>query len=540
MPVGEGADVDVTVAPVWGLVRAAQAEHPGRFVLLDLEEGEERDAAVRAAVASGEPEAAVRSGRFLVPRLTGTTRPEPPVPDSAGVTGSAAGTVLVTGGTSGLGALLARRLVTDHGVRSLLLVSRRGLSAEGAAPLVEELTALGARVGVTACDVGDRDALARVLESVPDSAPLAGVVHAAGTADNGVVEALSRDRLDTVLRPKADAAWHLHELTEDLPLAMFVLVSSAGGLVLAAGQGNYAAANVFLDALAAHRRSRGLAATSLAYGLWDVATGMSSELSGADRDRLARLGLPALSEADGVRLFDASVRAGAAMTVPLRVDVAALRGRGGEVPALLRGLVPARRPVRVAAGGGGEGGLRRRLTGLDAGERGRMLEELVRRHVAVVLGHASGDAVEPDRAFSTMGLDSLAAVELRNQLAAATGLPLPATLVFDYPTSHGVAEFLHGELFGSAEPERAEDLPVVGSVADDPVVIVGMACRYPGGVSSPEDLWRLVVGEGDAITGFPTNRGWDLEGIYDPDPGRVGRSYTRHGGFLHDADVFDP
>ncbi|WP_417801428.1 type I polyketide synthase [Streptosporangium amethystogenes] len=539
-----GADVDVAVAPVWGLVRAAQAEHPGRFVLLDLEEGQERDAAVRAAVASGEPETALRSGTFLAPRLVRTAQPERSVLDSVeqpeGSVGLAAGTVLVTGGTSGLGALLARRLVTDHDVRSLLLVSRRGPSAEGAGTLVAELTALGAEVRVTACDVGDRDALAQVVGSIPDSAPLVGVVHAAGASDNGVVEALSRSRLDTVLRPKADAAWHLHELTRELPLAMFVLVSSAGGLVLAAGQGNYAAANVFLNALAAYRRSRGLVATSLAYGLWDVATGMSSELSDADRDRLARLGLPALSAAEGLRLFDVSVRTDAAMTVPLRVDVEVLRGRGGEVPALLRGLVPARRPVRAAAGGGGEGGLRRRLTGLDVGERERALEELVRRQVAVVLGHASGDAVEPDRAFSKMGLDSLAAVELRNQLAAATGLSLPATLVFDYPTSYSVAEFLYGELFGSVDSEQVADLPVVRSVADDPVVIVGMACRYPGGVSSPEDLWRLVVEETDAITGFPTNRGWDLEGIYDPDPARVGTSYTRHGGFLHDADEFDP
>ncbi|MEU8042461.1 type I polyketide synthase, partial [Streptosporangium sp. NPDC049078] len=549
--VGESADVDVKVAPVWGLVRAAQAEHPGRFVLLDLQEDQERDAAVRAAVASGEPELAVRSETFLVPRLVRMARPERPAdgsgPDSVepadGSAGLAAGTVLVTGGTSGLGALLARRLVTDHGARSLLLVSRRGPSAEGVETLVRELTALGAEVRVMACDVGDRESLARVVESVPDSAPLVGVVHAAGAADNGVLEALSRDRLETVLRPKADAAWHLHELTRDLPLEMFALVSSAGGLVLAAGQGNYAAANVFLNALAAHRRSRGLAATSLAYGLWDVATGMSSELSDADRDRLARLGLPVLSAAEGVRLFDVSVRTDAALTVPLRVDTEVMRGRGGEVPALLRGLVPARRPIRVAAGGGGEDGLRRRLDGLDTAERRRVLEELVRRHVAVVLGHASGDAVEPGQAFSAMGLDSLAAVELRNQLATATGLSLPATLVFDYPTSYGVAEFLHGELFGSVDAERAEVgvlSPVVRSVADDPVVIVGMACRYPGGVSSPEDLWRLVVEETDAITGFPTNRGWDLEGIYDPDPGRVGTSYTRHGGFLHDADEFDP
>ncbi|WP_345005975.1 SDR family NAD(P)-dependent oxidoreductase, partial [Streptosporangium album] len=523
--VGQGEGADVAIAPVWGLVRAAQAEHPGRFVLLDLEEGQDRDAAVRTAVASGEPELAVRSGAFLVPRLVRMAQPRvggsaaEPYLDSTGQPGGfigaaavpyigspevAGGTVLVTGGTGGLGALLARRLVTDHGVRSLLLVSRRGPAAKGAKRLVEELTALGAEVRVVACDVADRESLAQVV----GSAPLVGVVHAAGVADNAMVESLSPERLDAVLRPKADAAWHLHELTRDLPLAMFVLVSSAGGLVLAAGQGNYAAANVFLDALAAHRRSCGLVATSLAYGLWDVATGMSAELSDADRDRLARLGLPALSADEGRRLFDLSLRADEAMTVPLRVDVEVLRSRGEQVPALLRGLVPtARRAVRAVAGGGDEGGFRRRVTGLDEAERHRVLDELVRRHVAAVLGHASLDAVGPDQAFSKMGLDSLAAVELRNQLAAATGLSLPATMVFDYPTSRSVADLLAAELSGAVESEPVAELPVMRSVADDPVVIVGMACRYPGGVVCPEDLWRLVMEGTDAISGFPVNRG---------------------------------
>ncbi|MER6178663.1 SDR family NAD(P)-dependent oxidoreductase, partial [Streptosporangium sp. NPDC001681] len=537
----------------------AQAEHPGRFVLLDLDEGRERDAAVGAAVACGEPELAVRSGAFLVPRLVRMAQPERPVLGSAEQHGGsdaepdvgsaeqyggsvevAAGTVLVTGGTGGFGALLARHLVAEHGVRHLLLTSRRGPGAPGALELQAELIAHGAEVTIAACDVGDRGQVAELLAQVPAEHPLTAVVHAAGVLDDGTIASLSPERLDAVLRPKADAAWHLHELTRDLPLAMFVLVSSASGLVLAAGQGNYVAANGFLDALAAYRRSHGLVATSLAYGLLDMATGMGAELSDANRARLARLGLPALSTVEGVRLFDLSVRTDAAMTVPLRVDVEVLRGRGDQVPALLRGLVPAaRRVVRAVAGGGEEGGLRRRLAALDPGERRRVLEELVRRHVAVVLGHASGDAVDPGRAFSTMGLDSLAAVELRNQLAAATGLSLPATLVFDYPTSLSVAEFLYGELFGSVDSEQVADLPVLRSVADDPVVIVGMACRYPGGVSSPADLWRLVIEETDAITGFPTNRGWDLDGIYDPDPGRVGTSYTRHGGFLHDADEFD-
>ncbi|MGW2198854.1 type I polyketide synthase, partial [Streptosporangium sp. NPDC001682] len=528
--VGEGTDVDVdvAVAPVWGLVRAAQAEHPGRFVLLDLQEGRERDAAVGVAVACGEPELAVRSGAFLVPRLVRMAQPERPVlgavEQHGGSVGLAAGTVLVTGGTGGLGALLARRLVTDHGVRSLLLASRRGLSAEGAEALVQELTGLGAKVGVMACDVGDREALAQVVGSVPDSAPLVGVVHAAGAADNGVVEALSPGRLDAVLRPKADAAWHLHELTRDLDLAMFVLVSSAGGLVMAAGQGNYAAANVFLDALAAYRRSRGLVATSLAYGLWDVATGMSAGLSDADRDRLARLGLPALPAAEGLRLFDVSVRADAAMTVPLRVDVEVLRGRGGEVPALLRGLAPARRVARAVADGSEDAGERRRLHSKDA------LAELVRHQIAAVLGHADGVNIGGDRAFKDLGFDSLTTVELRNGLAKRIGLPLPATVVFDHPTADELINHLWSRIHGAA-PDISR--PQARADHDDPVAIVGMACRFPGGIDTPEQLWQLLADGGEVLSSFPEDRGWDLTTL-------VSRSATTSGGFLAGVADFDP
>ncbi|MEO3797854.1 SDR family NAD(P)-dependent oxidoreductase [Nonomuraea sp. B10E15] len=529
--VGDGDRVDVSAAPVWGLVRAAEAENPGRFVLVDVDGSAESWAAVGSVVSSREPESAVRDGRVLVPRLNrvrGLEQREPVFgPD---------GTVLVTGGTGGLGALVARHLVTEHDVRHLLLVSRRGPEAPGAAELVTELSELGAEVDVAACDVADRDALAALIASIPEERALRGVVHAAGVGDNGLVGSLSVERLDGVLGPKADAAWHLHELTRDLDLSAFVLFSSAGGSVLAAGQAYYAAANVFLDALAVHRRSSGLVATSLAFGLWDTDTGLSAWLSEADFERMRRQGLPALTVDEALASFDAGSRSDAAALVPLRVDAAALRGRGTELPALLRGLVRgSARQVARAAGSG----LARRLAGLEAAERGKVLLELVRQEVARVLGHASMDAVEPDRAFQELGFDSLTAVELRNQLNSGTRLRLPATLVFDYPNARAVADYLETELTG-AGAEATVVTAATTPLNDEPIAIVGMACRYPGGVLSPEDLWQLVSAGTDAIGEFPGDRGWDLDRLYHPDPDNSGTTYTKQGGFLHDAAEFDP
>ncbi|MGR4885031.1 beta-ketoacyl reductase, partial [Streptomyces sp. LARHCF249] len=253
--VGDGDRVDVRQAPVWGVVRAAQAENPGRFVLIDSDGSVEE---LGLLLALGEPELAVRGGGVLVPRLARLAVGA----DAGGPVWDGSGSVLITGGTGGLGALVARHLVVEHGVRHLVLAGRRGADAPGVGELVDDLVGLGARVVVVACDVADREALAAVLDGL--ERPLSGVVHVAGVADNGVVGSLTPERMDAVLRPKADAAWHLHELTAHMDLSAFVMFSSAGGLVLAAGQGNYAAANVFLDALAAHRHAEGLPATAMA------------------------------------------------------------------------------------------------------------------------------------------------------------------------------------------------------------------------------------------------------------------------------------
>ncbi|MET9730404.1 SDR family NAD(P)-dependent oxidoreductase [Streptomyces sp. NPDC006458] len=533
--VSDGAPVDVVQAPVWGLVRAAQAENPGRFVLLDSDGPAGSFTSLGAALASGEPELAVREGRVFVPRLVrvGAAAPETELWDTDG-------TVLITGGTGGLGALVARHLVTEHGVRHLVLTSRRGPDAPGAAELQAELAELGAEVTLAACDVADREALAALLAGIPKEQPLRGVVHVAGAIDNGLVGVLTPERFDAVLAPKADAAWHLHELTRDLGLTAFVMFSSAGGLVLAAGQANYAAANVFLDALAEHRHAAGLPATAAAFGLWDTHTGMTQSLDLAT-ERMAAQGLPALSTELGLELFDAALRSGLPALVPVRVQPSVLRGRGEEVPALLRGLVrvPGSRLAR-AAGSAGAGGLEQELAGLDATERDRVLLDLVRRQVAAVLGHASADAVEPDRAFQELGFDSLAAVELRNKLGTVTGMRLPATLVFDHPTAQAVAEHIGASLTSAmtAAGRTATVRPAGAGRSDEPVAVIGMACRYPGGVTSPEDLWRLVADGVDAISDFPADRGWD-EDVYDPEPGRPGKTYARAGGFLHDAADFD-
>ncbi|WP_165968991.1 type I polyketide synthase [Actinomadura sp. KC06] len=526
-----GEPVELSQAPVWGLVRAAQAENPDRVVLMDVDDDPDSVWLASAVAASGEPEAAVRGGELWVPRLTGAS-----VDDGRTVDGPWAGhgTVLVTGGTSGLGALVARHLVSAHGVRRLLLTSRRGMDAPGADALCAELADLGAEVRVAACDVSDRRAVADLLAAIPDEHPLTGVIHAAGVMDDGVFSSLTPERIDAVLAPKADAAWHLHELTEGMGLSAFVLFSSAGGLVLAAGQGNYAAANVFLDALAVHRRAQGLAATSIAFGLWDVTTGLTD----AEMDRVARLGMPALTVETGLALFDAASFADEAVLVPVQLDRKALRARGDTVPALLRDMSGGSLRRTVQARPQNAEAMTRRLAGLPEAERIETLLQLVRTHVASVLGHGSADAVQPERPFKELGFDSLSAVELRNALRGETGLRLPATLVFDYPTSRAVAGFLDQEIAGTGAAVAAAP---VGRTAqdDDPVVIVGMACRYPGGVGSPDELWRLVVDGVDAVSGFPVDRGWDVDGLYDPVPGRAGKSVAREGGFVYDAAEFD-
>ncbi|MFE3551991.1 type I polyketide synthase [Streptomyces kronopolitis] len=444
----------------------------------------------------------------------------------------AEGTVLVTGGTGGLGALVARHLVAAHGVRHLVLSSRRGPQAPGATALRDELAALGAEVTVAACDTADREALRELLGSVPRRHPLTAVVHTAGVLDDGVLSSLTPERLDAVLVPKADAVSALHEATRSEDLAAFVVFSSVAGMFGGSGQGNYSAANAFLDAFAQARNGVGLPATALAWGPWAPGAGMTGELAEADLRRMARGGMVPFTAEQGMAAFDAAFRTAEAVYAPVRLDHAALRAPQSAPPALLRGLVTgsARRSAASAAAGGAAENLRTGLAALPPAEREPAVLELVRAQAALVLGHAGPEAVEPARDFRGLGIDSLTAVELRNRLGAATGLRLPATLVFDYPSPTALARHVCTELFGddeaAATPVAVAGRPVTG---EEQLAVVAMSCRFPGGAGSPEEFWRLLADGVDALSPLPDDRGW-----------RTGDDATRvEGGFLYDSGDFD-
>ncbi|MFF7638566.1 type I polyketide synthase [Kitasatospora sp. NPDC008050] len=500
------APADPAASAAWGLLLSAQAEHPDRFLLLDLDDpdsaGDSLLAAIGTAHALDEPQLAVASGTLLVPRLTRVTAP---AADRRAPVLAEGGTVLVTGATGAIGALLARHLVTEHGVRHLLLVSRRGEQADGAAELRAALTRSGAAVTFAACDVADRQALAAVLAAVPDGHPLTAVVHVAGTVDDGVVTALTPARVDGVLRAKVDAAVNLHELTKDLGPARFVLFSSGTGTFGGVGQANYAAANAFLDGLARLRQAEGLPGTSLAWGLWDTSGGMAGNLSDRDLRRMLQAGVVPLSGAKGLELFDAAWAGDEAVLVPMQLDPAVLRGKaaGGTLMAALRGLF--RTPMRRAAGPAGAGagagdGFASRLAALPADERLRTLVELVRTQVAAVLDYPSPDGLDAHRSFREIGFDSLTAVELRNGLVATTGVQLSAALVFDYPTPTALAEYLETTILQGMAGVR---LPLLAQLDQ---LESGMAALEPGDAMREQVTARLrtLVAAWDEAGGGPS------------------------------------
>ncbi|KDN20689.1 type I polyketide synthase [Amycolatopsis rifamycinica] len=516
------AVTDPAGAAVWGLVRATQAENPGRIILVDTD----GDLPLGALLGSGEPQIAVRGGAFSVPRLSRATGEAPDAVFSP------EGTVLLTGGTGSLGGLVAKHLVSRHGVRRLVLAGRRGVAAE---ELLAELTEQGASVAVVACDVSDRDQVAALLAEHRPT----GIVHLAGLLDDGVIGALTRERLAGVFAPKVDAVRHLDELTRDLDLDAFVVFSSAAALMGSAGQGNYAAANAFLDGLMAVRRAAGLPGVSLAWGLWEQADGLTAHLSATDQARMSRGGVLAMTPAEALDIFDIGLHAEQALLVPIKLDLKTLRS-GGEVPHLLRGLVRASRRVARTAAASGGGGLVHKLAGRPAEEQEAVLLGIVQAEAAAVLGFNAPELAQGTRGFSDLGFDSLTAVELRNRLSAATGVKLPATLVFDYPTPVALARHLREELGETVAGAPATPVPTAAADAGEPIAIVGMACRLPGGVMSPDDLWRMVAEGRDGMSAFPEDRGWDLDGLFDSDPERPGTAYIRQGGFLHEAALFDP
>jgi thioester reductase-like protein len=480
-PTPGGGVSDLVAAPIWGLLRSAQSEMPGRIVLVDLDDDPASAAALPLVLASGEPQIAIRGGTVFVPRLA---RVAPSADEPATRSWHPDGTVLITGGTGALGALFARHLVREHGVSHLLLTSRRGPAAPGAAELAAELTELGAEVTITACDIADRAAVASLLATVPDNHPLTGIVHTAGVLDDGMIATLSPDRLAAVLRPKVHAAWNLHELTLGHDLSAFVLFSSIAGVVGGSGQANYAAANTFLDALAEHRAGLGLPATSLAWGLWSYAGGMGGHLDEADLKRITRTGLRPITETDGPGLLDTALRLKRAALVATPVEVSTLRAQPDQVPLLFSGLARTA-SWRMAQDTAVEAeSLLRRVSDQPEQRQQEIVFDLVRSEIVRVLGRSDPDVLGADQLFPELGFDSLTSVELRNRLAAATGVRLPATLVFDHPTPAALTKYLCTELLatttGSAASARAEvDFHAEIQLADD--------------VRPAEDVTRVAV-----------------------------------------------
>jgi acyl transferase domain-containing protein/short-subunit dehydrogenase/acyl carrier protein len=511
-------------AAALGLARSAQSENPDQLLLADLDGLQASWQALAGAVGWGEPELVIRQGRVLGRRLARA----PSRVEGQSIQLDPAGTALITGASGVLAGLFARHLAAGHRVGRLVLASRRGPAAPGSAPLAATLAGYGAHVQLAACDAADRPALAALLGRIPVANPLTAVIHTAGVLDDGVIGTLTPERVDYVLRPKVDAAIALDKLTWGMRLSAFVLFSSAAATFGAAGQGNYAAANAALDTLAQRRRACGLPATSLAWGLWAQNSGMTAHLSEAERKR-ASAGVAALSDRQGLDLFEAALGLDLPVAVAINLDLAGLRalGRAGRLPSLYHTLIRVRASQQAAAPVADA--LRGRLAGLPEAGQEELVLDLVRGQAADVLGHASSDPVRPGVAFRELGFDSLTAIELRNRLAVATGLRLPATLVFDHPTPQVLAGWLRTQVAGLSAPAPAPAVAGPAPLAGDAVAVVGIGCRFPGGVASAEDLWELVRSGADAVTGFPADRGWA-----ERDGG-----YARVGGFVADVAGFD-
>ncbi|MGW7754866.1 type I polyketide synthase [Streptomyces violaceusniger] len=525
---------------VWGLGRILEAEYPQRWGgVVDLPETMDGRAVARLAGVlagtEGEDQVAVRGSGVFAKRLVRASAPEATAADGWRPSGS----VLVTGGTGALGGHVARWLARA-GAEHLVLTSRSGMEAEGAAELKAELEGLGARVTVAACDAADRAALAAVLDAIPQEFPLTAVVHTAGVLDDGVVDALTVRRAAGVLRPKVDAARNLHELTAGMDLSAFVLFSSAAGTLGGPGQGSYAAGNAYLDALALQRRADGLPATSIAWGAWAGGGLVTDEVG----EQMSRSGLLAMSPELAISALQQALDHDETFLAVADIDWTRLEADSPDAPLFrqLRSAQSATPGKQLTAGSAvpGRAELHDRLEAMPREKREGALRDLVRAQAADVLAHDSADAVASDRAFRDLGFDSLTAVELRNRIGAATGLRLPVSLVFDYPTPTVLARFLNGEMFGTEEGGAAETAPVRSESFDEPIAIVAMSCRFPGGVRTPEQLWDVVNAGVDTISGFPDDRGWDLEGLYDPDPDKPGTTYASTGGFLDNVSDFDP
>ncbi|MFJ4659053.1 type I polyketide synthase, partial [Nocardia sp. NPDC088792] len=517
---------------VWGLARVAALELPDRWggvidLPADFDAAAARWLAKAVTGGHGEDQLAVRPSGLFARRLAR-------MPASSS-TWRTSGTALVTGGTGGVGAHVARWL-TGSGAEHIVLLSRRGPDAEDAAELREELEATGAKVSIVAADVTDRATITRVLRDIPADLPLRTVVHAAGVVDDaGALDTLTPHHLQQQLGVKVAGALLLDELIRDVDLDAFVLFSSGAAAWGSAGQGGYATANACLDALASRRRAQGLVGTTVSWGAWE-STGMM-EADAGYAEYLERLGVTPMAPVQATAaleriLGDDDVTATVTDMDWARFVPAFTLAR----PSLLFSLLAASGEADKAETANSA---MDSLRAMSHHERNDYLLAVTREQVAVVLGYDRGDEVDPDQVFKDLGIDSVTAVDLRNRLQTVTGLSLPSTLVFDHPTVGRIVAYL-ADLAADQVGEIANAFPVaVNLTTDDPIVIVGMACRFPGGVAGPADLWRVVAAGVDVMSEFPDDRGWDVAALYDPAGDRTGTSVTREGGFLDDAGGFD-
>ncbi|WP_031498215.1 type I polyketide synthase [Streptomyces bicolor] len=470
-----GEDPDLAEAAVAGLVRSAQSEHPGRIVLVDRRGGPASSAALDAALRTGEPQVALRDGVVLVPRLT-TADP----PSAAAPALDPEGTVLITGGTGALAASLARYLVAEQGARHLVLAGRSGRMPAWAAELP-------AKVRVVACDVSDRTAVDALVGGCRPA--LTAVFHLAGVVADGVVDGMTPQRVASVLAPKADGAWHLHEATGGLDLSAFVLYSSAAGVLGRPGQANYAAANGFLDALARHRVARGLPAQALAWGPWATEDddGMAGRVA---PHRLSGGGVGTVTEREGIDLLDTALRTPEPVLVPIPLDPT--NAGGPTAPPVLADLLPARSawagrpaaaapPIQQMPIQQTPGGWRDRLAAVPAQRRETELAELIRAELAAVLGFPDAASFPTDREFTELGFDSLTAVQVRNRLSAFTRVRLAPTVVLEHPTLPALAAHVHAAL------RDAGGLPRTGTEAEDRSAGESDSEDRTAGESGPQD-----------------------------------------------------
>ncbi|MDG4785103.1 SDR family NAD(P)-dependent oxidoreductase [Micromonospora sp. WMMD1102] len=458
-------------------------------------------------------------------------------------------TTLITGGTGTLAQHVARHLVHHHGHRNLILTTRRDTNPPEITQLINELQQHGATITTTNCDMTNPDQIHQLITSIKN---LDTVIHTAGILDDGILTHQNPQRLHTTWAPKAHAAWTLHHTTttHHPNLTHFILFSSIAATLGNPGQANYAAANAYLDTLATWRQHQGLPATSIAWGLWNTQSTMTTDLTTTHHNRLNRTGITPITPTTALALLTTALTTHHPNPTATQWDLSGLRARvnaGEDVPPLLRGLVRApRRTAAVSSTPAADAaGLRERI-GVMAPEAARQaLADLVATQVASALALSSASEVKPNRTFREAGFDSLTSVELRNRLSGALGTKLAATVVFDHPTPRQLAEHLHELLAATATSAPTAAIAAVPAAAgqaepadDDPIALVAMACRYPGAVASPEDLWELVAAGTDAVSDFPTDRGWDLDALFRG--AGAGTSTTRQGGFVAGVDRFDP